>query len=245
MKRERRFYCGTSGFSYSSWKKIFYPEKLPSKRWLEHYASKLNTVEINLSFYRLPSEELIGSWKKRVPSGFKFTFKMWRRITHEKRLEDVEVDIRIFLQRVRRMGRKVGCILIQLPPSMNCTPDLLENFLRILPDRFKYAVEFRHASWFEDDIYDILSKHGVAFCIFHGPKLVSPVVTTSSFAYMRFHGTTGQCRGSYAKYMIEWKKHIEGFPAKVKEVYAYFNNDIEGDAPIDAMKLFRLVGRRI
>jgi uncharacterized protein YecE (DUF72 family) len=160
-----RSFVGTSGYSYKEWKGSFYPEKLPAPQMLRYYAERLNTVEINNTFYRMPTEKVLLQWAEQVPEGFTFVLKASRRITHLKRLKDVDDETAYLLRTASVLGDKLGPMLFQLPPSMKKDIERLRAFLDLLPSRWLAAVEFRHGSWFDDEVSDTLRSRNVALAI--------------------------------------------------------------------------------
>ncbi len=179
-------YSGTSGFAYPSWKPEFYPEKLPAKKFLSYYATRLNAVEVNYTFRRLPSASTLENWVNDTHPGFVFPLKAHMRITHILRLKPSEFT-EVFFRAIDplRTARRLGPVLFQLPPALKCDEALLADFLATLPRDVPCAFEFRHASWLTDGVYGLLEKHGVALCLAESEKLVIPKVITSSFVYSR------------------------------------------------------------
>ena len=179
-------YSGTSGFAYPSWKPEFYAEKLPAKKFLSYYATRLNAVEINYTFRRLPSAATLENWVNDTKPGFVFALKAHMRITHIQRLKPSEFT-EVFFRAIDplRTARRLGPVLFQLPPALKCDQALLGDFLATLPPDVRCAFEFRHASWLTDSVYALLEKHGVALCLAESEKLVIPKVITSSFVYSR------------------------------------------------------------
>jgi uncharacterized protein YecE (DUF72 family) len=180
-----RLLVGTSGFSYKAWKGSFYPEDLPAGRFLEHYATRLPTVEINNSFYRFPSEGALAGWSEKTPPGFRFAVKANQRITHRMRLRQVEEVTANFVQRCRILGERLGPILVQLPPNLKRDDALLEDFLACLPNEARYAMEFRHESWFHDAVFGRLASAGVALVVSDDEKLGTPREATADLVYVR------------------------------------------------------------
>lgn len=224
-------YVGTSGWHYDDWRGRFYPEKLPKTKWLEFYARHFSTLELNNTFYRLPSENAFTNWYNSSPADFVFAVKVSRFITHIKRLKDCDEAVNNFISRVVILKNKLGPLLYQLPPGLHRDDDRLTAFLAILPTGLKHVIEFRHKSWFTEDVYGILRQRQVGFCIFDMPKLTSPVLATADFAYIRFHGSDGLYSGSYSdEELAEWAKKIARLTRKLKAGYIYFNNDIAGYA---------------
>jgi uncharacterized protein YecE (DUF72 family) len=182
-----QLFAGTSGFAYPGWKPRFYPEKLPSKKFLEYYSSRLNAVEINYTFRRLPSAATLAGWVSATPDGFVFAPKANMRITHVQKLRDAGAAAETFLKAIDplRSARRLGPILFQLPPFLKCDPPLLADFLAQLPDDLRYTFEFRHASWLADAVYRLLGDHNVALCAAESEKLETPEVVTADFVYFR------------------------------------------------------------
>ena len=236
------YYIGTSGWHYQDWKGLFYPKDLPKARWLEFYAKHFLTVELNNSFYRLPSEKAFVNWRQDSPKEFTFAVKVSRFITHIKRLKNVDKPLHNFLVRADLLGDKLGPLLYQLPPTMKRDDDRLESFLSILPSPYRHVFEFRHKSWFDNDVFNILKKHNAGFCIFDMPDLASPVVATADFAYVRFHGSSGLYSSNYGdKELRKWAKRIADLGKTLRAVYIYFNNDVAGYAINNARTLARLL----
>lgn len=181
-----QLYAGTSGFAYPAWKPEFYPERLPQKQFLQHYATRLNAVEINYTFRRLPSASTLESWVAQTPAGFQFCAKAHQRITHIHRLKTSEFT-EVFFKAVEplRASRRLGAVLFQLPPNLKCDAALLAAFLDTLPHDVRCAFEFRNTSWLADEIYTLLERHGAALCLAESDKLEIPRVITASFVYSR------------------------------------------------------------
>ncbi|MFQ6069902.1 MAG: DUF72 domain-containing protein [Candidatus Aminicenantales bacterium] len=219
-----RLLLGTSGWSYSGWRGIFYPPQLPQREWLSFYAGNFSTVEINMTFYRFPRTEILKGWMEKTPPDFRFTLKANRQITHFKKIKGVKNEVRYFYILADSLKEKLGCILFQLPPSITCDLKLLEEFLSTLSPEYKNVIEFRHQSWYEKRVYDLLAAHNVAFCTVSSAKVPDDVVETSTTAYLRFHGITGGYRYKYTEEELkEWAEKIKKI--KAKECYIYFNND--------------------
>ena len=231
---------GTSGWHYQHWSGPFYPKGLPKTKWLEHYTAHFNTVEINNTFYQLPKEQTFENWQKQAPEHFLFTVKANRYITHIKRLKDTAEEINRFLDRTRLLKTKLGPILYQLPPNLKCNIELLESFIKLLPKKHIRVFEFRHESWFQPDIYDLLKKHNATFCIHDMPGKPSPRIITSDVIYIRFHGPDGKYSGDYSNKMLkDWAEWIKQNSSQAKIVFAYFNNDIQGHAIKNAKQLIK------
>jgi uncharacterized protein YecE (DUF72 family) len=231
-------YVGTSGWHYEHWRGDFYPEKLPKAKWLEFYAGRFNTVELNSSFYRLPSEAAFSNWHDSTPVNFTFSVKVSRFITHIKRLRDIEESLEKFIDRAKILGEKLGPLLYQLPPSMHRNDELLELFLSNLPKGMKHVFEFRHQSWFEDGVFQILRRYNAGFCVYDMPSVTCPLVATAGFIYIRFHGSTGLYWSCYSdEELADWARRLAALAENYKAIYAYFNNDARGFAVKNALTL--------
>jgi uncharacterized protein YecE (DUF72 family) len=180
-------YAGTSGFAYAAWKPGFYPAKLPANQFLKHYAARLNCVEINYTFRRLPSAATLQKWVEATPAGFTFAVKANMRITHIQRLKNAQPATELFLKMIDplRTSRRLGPILFQLPPAMKCDAALLSEYLDLLPSGMRYAFEFRHPSWLVDAVYDELRKRNISLCVAESERLEVPEVITAGFVYYR------------------------------------------------------------
>jgi len=180
-------FAGTSGFAYPAWKPGFYPARLPANQFLRHYAQRLNCVEINYTFRRLPAATTLAAWVEAAPAGFVFAVKANMRITHILRLRNAEQATEIFLKAIDplRTSRRLGPVLFQLPPQMKCDVGLLRSYLGLLPKGMRYAFEFRHASWLVDEVYDELRRSNVSLCVAESEKLEVPEVITADFVYYR------------------------------------------------------------
>lgn len=233
-----RWLVGTSGFVFGDWRDKFYPAKLPRARWLEFYAAHYATVELNNSFYRLPSEANFTKWRDSSPVGFVFALKVSRLITHIRRLKNSEDAVETFISRAIILGEKLGPLLYQLPPNMHRNDDVLASFLSGLPGEIKHVIEFRHQSWLEKDVFDILRSHNIGLCVFDMPSLTCPLVATADFAYVRFHGRDQLYASNYSdEQLAEWAGRLRDLATNLKEVYVYFNNDIEAFAVNNAITL--------
>lgn len=231
---------GTSGWHYGHWKGPFYPEDARDSELLEIYARHFSTAEINNSFYQLPTEKAIRGWKDSTPRNFVFSMKASRFITHNKNLKDPETTLPKFFDRMSTLGDKAGPVLFQLPPRWKLNLERLKSFVAALPKGYRYAFEFRNHTWHTDEVYDVLSEAGVAFCIYDLDGFLSPEVLSTDFAYVRLHGPDGPYRGSYGKKALEkWAGKFSSW--KVKEVYCYFDNDQDGYAALNAESLLNML----
>lgn len=239
---------GTSGWVYRDWRGRFYPAGVAQRRWLEYYAQWFDTVELNATTYRLPSQAQVASWCAKVPGDFRFTVKLSRLITHRRDLPPrVDEFIANYFARAACFEPpKVAQILIQFPPYYERDESRLNAFLDKLPTAYRYAVEFRDASWFEPSVRDLLADKGVAFCIHDYPGLPVPHwITREDLAYVRFHGYAALYAGSYPPGALRRRAEMLcGLAGEAREVYAYFNNDTAAAAPHDALALKRLLQRK-
>jgi len=241
------FRVGTSGFTYADWRNRFYPKGVAQSRWLEYYAQRFSTVELNATTYRLPKEPQVRRWCATVPNGFTFTVKLSRLITHRKDLPPrLDMFIGNYMERIGCFdAQKLGQILCQFPPFLQRDDDRLEAFLDKLPKQYRYAVEFRSKSWNAQPVYDILRRRDMAFCIHDYPKAKTADIATTDFAYVRFHGYSGLYAGSYPKRTLQrWAKRLGELGSRVKRAFVYFNNDVEAAAIGDAQYLRSLLGGR-
>ncbi len=232
---------GTSGWSYEGWEGRFYPEDMPQRSWLPYYAQHFNTVEINMTFYRFPKPETLKGWQAKVPQGFKFTLKANRQITHLKRIKGVKSEVRYFYILADSLGDKLGCILFQLPPSLTLDMDLLKEFLQTLTPCYRNVIEFRHESWYREEVYQLLKANNAIFCTVSSTKVPKTVIETTKTCYFRFHGLTGGYRYSYPEQELEWwAKTIKETAAE--DCYVYFNNDYHAHAVHNCKTLGKILG---
>lgn len=233
---------GTSGWSYPEWRGSFYPRGLAAGRWLAHYATAFDTVELNASFYRLPPPEQFAKWAAQVPDGFLFSVKASRQITHLHRLKDCGELLRHFFDAARALGGKLGPILYQLPPRMPFDPALLAAFVALLPRKLSHVMEFRDVSWFCEETFAILREHGVALCISDLPGSEAPTVVTAPPAYLRFHGGK-RYRDNYPpKRLEQTAAQVRTWRAEATPSFVYFNNTAAGHAIENARFLQDSIG---
>ncbi len=238
---------GTSGWHYKHWRGPFYPESCAASAMLDYYLQHFDTVEINNSFYKLPSEETFTCWRQQTPPGFCFAVKASRFITHNKKLSDPENALANFLPRAELLREKLGPILLQLPPKWNVNAARLEEFLRTLPRgrRHHYAFEFRNRTWLVDEVYRVLRRHNAAFCIFNLAGYQTPLEVTADWSYIRLHGPGGKYQGSYSTEQLRtWAQLLRRWSGKMRAIYVYFDNDQAGYAAQNARELKRLIGGR-
>lgn len=235
-------HVGTSGWQYKHWRDRFYPKGLAASHWLEHYASRFRTVEVNASFYRLPKRETVERWARTVPDGFVITFKASRYLTHIRRLRDAAEPLERMRDVLSGAGPKLGPVLFQLPPNLEADLPRLEAFLEILPRSMRSAFEFRHASWFTRDVFDALDARRAALVQADRPGVQVRVPTVGGWAYLRFHQGRRAVPG-YARARL--RAYADAIAAaSADDVFAYFNNDTGGAAPEDATTLIELLERR-
>jgi uncharacterized protein YecE (DUF72 family) len=239
-------YVGTSGWNYRDWRGVFFPEDLGTKKWLSFYATRFNSVEINYTFYRLPSKESCTGWYKQTPANFQFVVKASRYITHIKRLRDVRKAWNGFLESTRVLEEKLGAVLLQFPSNFRASEANLQSVDEFLEyalhrDSPRLAMEFRDRSCFRKEMLAILLRHRVALVISHSSKYAVPEVTaTSDFAYFRFHGPQKMFASGYSGAELRsWAKQINALLDQGHDVYVYFNNDSGGHAPRDAQTLLQ------
>jgi uncharacterized protein YecE (DUF72 family) len=236
---------GCSGWQYKHWRGDFYLGDLPLKSWFEHYATVFDTVEINNSFYRLPEARTFAAWAERAPVRFVFAVKASRFLTHMKKLKDPEEPVNRFFSRARALGRHLGPVLYQLPPGWKQDLGRLEHFLHILPRDVRHVIEFREPSWYADAVFELLERHQVGLCVHDMPGSATGRLRIGPFVYVRFHGASGRYNGSYADDQLEsWASWLDSERAAGADVYAYFNNDVGGHAPRNAVALRTLLERR-
>jgi uncharacterized protein YecE (DUF72 family) len=237
---DTKVHVGCSGWVYRHWKGGFYPSDLPQKRWFERYAQEFDTVEINASFYRLPLASTFAGWREKAPPGFRYSVKANRFLTHLKKLVGCEEHVDEFIGLARGLGETLGPILYQLPPSLKKNLERLDAFLARLPADIEHVVEFRHSSWYEEDVLALLDRHGAGFVTHDLAGLISPRWASGRTAYVRFHGTGGKYWGRYSEeHMADWAAWLIKERANGRSAWAYFNNDIHEHAIEDARTLKR------
>lgn len=231
-------HIGTSGWSYPSWKPAFYPQKLPSKRFLEFYSTQLNAVELNATFRRMPTASAIAGWVGATPPDFRFAAKAHQSITHIKRLKDADESLRFFLRSLEPMREsgKLGAVLLQVPPNLKADSALLERFVQLLPVAYRFAFEFRHESWFTGATYEILKKKNVALCWAESEKITAPRTVTADFRYYRL-----RCPEYASEQLNKLSEEIKA-QAQGREVYAFFKHEEEPESAINAVTVARLCG---
>jgi uncharacterized protein YecE (DUF72 family) len=237
-------HVGCSGWVYKHWRGLFYPEGLPQKLWFERYAEEFDTVEINASFYRLPLPSTFEGWREKAPPGFHYAVKVNRFITHIKKLLDCEAEVNRFIELARPLGEKLGPLLYQLPPSLHKNIERLDNFLSRLPKDLEQVVEFRHKSWYDGEVLELLDRHGIGFVTHDLKGLVSPRWASGRTAYVRFHGAGGKYWGRYSdEVLLDWTDWLMEQARSGRSCWCYFNNDIHGHAIEDARTLKSMVAQ--
>jgi uncharacterized protein YecE (DUF72 family) len=225
-----KVWFGTSGFSYKEWRPRFYPEKLPEKQFLQFYGTRLNSVEIDYTFYRMPTPKTIEGWKTAVPDGFRFAVKASQQITHRQRLKVPSEALEYLNSVVLGLEARLGVILYQLAPFFRCDTQRLELFLSVLPRGIRAAFEFRHDSWFVPEIYGLLRQHNAALCINDSDDRTTPLEITSDYTYVRLR------RSEYTMdQRREWQDRISVWNARGIDVFAYIKHEDNPSAPLIAL----------
>jgi uncharacterized protein YecE (DUF72 family) len=237
---------GTSGWQYRDWRGGLYPQKLPQRLWLEHYAERFAVVEVNNAFYRLPERDTFRRWRDRTPDDFTVAVKMSRYLTHVKRLKDPAEPVARFLGRAEALGDKLGPVLVQLPPSLRVDVAALDETLSRFGDQVRVAVEPRHPSWWTDEVRDLLKQHGAALCwADRKGRPVTPLWRTADFGYLRMHEGGANPWPRYGRAALSsWVDRIREGPGSVPRTFVFFNNDPGGAAVIDAGAMARTARRR-
>ena len=229
-------WIGTSGFQYAEWKGNFYPEDLPAAKMLPFYAEQFSTTEINYTFHRIPSAKTIDNWKQLTPEKFRFALKAPQKITHFAKLRDCADTLEYFCKVISGLGERLGPVLFQLPPNFKKDADLLSSFLRELPS-MRSAFEFRHESWFDDQIFEVLKSRSVALCIADTEKLATPRISTTDYGYLRLR------REDYAKIDIErWANFVRERSKDWKDVFVYFKHEAAGIGPKLVTEMINILG---
>ena len=231
---------GCSGWSYADWRGLVYPADRPPAQWLATYARWFDTVELNSTFYRLPALSTVDRWAAEAPPGFMFAVKVGQFGSHRKKLKDAESWLANHLERARRLGPHLGPNLVQLPPRWRRNPGRLDEFLDACPRDIRWAVEVRDPSWLHDDVYDVLARHGAALCL-HDLLPDHPWELTTTWTYVRFHGPDAcnhPYRGRYGPDGLRAvAEQLDSWRSSGVDVFAYFNNDYDGNAVVDATRL--------
>ncbi len=233
-----RALIGTSGWSYRHWRGPFYPEGLPAKQQLSFYAERFDTVEVNGTFYRLIARATLAGWREQTSRDFVFACKGSRFLTHMKRLTDCGQGLERYFERVTALELKLGPVVFQLPARFKPDPGRLAAFLDCLPPGHRYAFEFRDPAWFEPAILELLAAHNAALCLYEFAGQQAPLELTADFVYVRLHGPGGPYRGCYDEPALQaWAKRLDAWRRRGRDVFCYFDNDDQGFAPSNALRL--------
>jgi len=232
-----KLHVGTSGYSYKEWKGNFYPEDLPAKEMLSYYSRRLPAVEINNTFYRLPQPTMIENWKEQVPDGFRFSIKATQRITHIKRLKNCAEETKYLLDTAALLEARLGVVLFQLPPNSKKDVERLNDFLGLLPDDKRAAFEFRHESWFDDEVFQLLQVKNCALVVSDtDEKPLTEIISTADWGYLRLRKTNYESSD-----LLEWMKRV--LDQKWKDAFIFFKHEDEGVGPKLAKQFLELAGK--
>ena len=235
---------GCSGWIYRHWRERFYPPKAPQHRWFAHYAETFATVELNTSFYHLPKPETFTKWRDQAPASFRYAVKAPRFITHMKKLKECAEPVQEFLTRARNLGDSIGPILYQLPPRWAFNRERLEEFIALLPGDLDHVFEFREKSWLTGEVLALLDARRISFCAHDMPGLATPRWAAGPIAYVRFHGSEAKYWGRYSdEALLGWTDWIVAQTDAGRDVWCYFNNDIDAHAIHDALTLRAMVAQ--
>lgn len=236
-------HIGTSGWHYPHWVGTFYPQSMPPNEFLGFYAQRFATVEVNNTFYQLPSRKTLADWREGTPASFLFACKASRYITHMKKLKDPSQSTKKFFRAINVLGDRLGPILFQLPPRWHADAQRLAKFLKALPNGYRFAFEFRDETWFHLEIYDLLADHNAALCAYDLNRRQSPAKLTANFAYVRLHGPDGPYQGRYdGRTLFGWARRFRSWREKGIDIYCYFDNDEKGYAALDARRMLEMIG---
>jgi len=219
-------WIGTSGYNYPEWKGSFYPADLPAAKMLPYYAARFQTVEINYTFYRMPSAKLVGGWAAQTPSPYQLTLKTPRRITHDSRLKNCGELVKTFCEAAATLGDKLGALLVQLPPNLKKDLALFDAFLEELPPKVRAAFEFRHQSWLDDDVFTRLAARNLALCVADSEKMSTPVRVTADYGYFRLRD-----EGYTPADIGRWAETIARETSACRDVFVYFKHEEAGKGP--------------
>jgi uncharacterized protein YecE (DUF72 family) len=231
-----RYWIGTSGYNYPEWRGTFYPEKFPTNKMLAYYAERFDTVEVNYTFYRMPTEKLLDGWAQGTPDGFRFTLKAPRRITHDSKLQRCEELTEAFVRIAHTLGPKLGILLFQLPPNFKRNDAVFTGFLHTLPAGTRAAFEFRHESWHDEAVFAALRARNLALCIADSEKMSTPVVGTADYSYFRLRD-----EGYQPADISRWGDVIKG-ASGMGDAFVYFKHEEQGKGPEFARLLMQSVG---
>ncbi len=234
-----RLHIGTSGYNYPEWRGTFYPEDLPAKKMFAFYAERFDTVEINYTFYRMPTPKTTAGWRDQAPEGFQYVLKAPRRITHDKRLRDCAEDVAFFCESARGLGPHMAPLLFQLPPSLKCDVPRLEAFLQLLPDDVRAAFEFRHESWHDETVFAQLRARGAALCIADFGDRTTPMAVTARHGYFRLRD-----EGYTSADIDRWAELVAERSADWDDAYVFFKHEDEGKGPEFAQQFITCLRQR-
>lgn len=229
---------GTSGYNYPEWKGSFYPQDLPAAKMLPFYAERFPSVEINATFYRMPTPKTVAGWAGQVPSTFRFTLKANRRITHDKRLKDVGDSVDFFVKTARELGPQLGALLFQTPPNLTCDLDRFDAFLATVPDGVQAAFEFRHDSWLDEEVYARLRARNFALCVADTEERSVPVVATADFAYLRLRD-----EGYDEAAIRTWTALAQDLSTRCRDVFVYFKHEDAGTGAAFGQRMIELLAQ--
>jgi uncharacterized protein YecE (DUF72 family) len=230
-----RLHVGTSGYNFPEWKGSFYPPKLASAKWLEYYAQRLGTVEINYTFYRMPTAKTVTGWDAATPEAFNFALKAPQRITHFARLKNIDDSLRFFIETIRKLNAKLGAVLFQLPPNFKKDTARLSDLLTQFPSDVRAACEFRHASWWSDDVYELLRSTNTALCVADTEEGTTPLVATADFGYVRLRDT-----GYSEDELKDWLGKLRDTGSGWTDAFVFFKHEEQGVGPKLAAQLTTL-----
>jgi uncharacterized protein YecE (DUF72 family) len=241
----RELLIGTSGFDYAHWDGPFYPDDLPARRRLEFYARHFPTVELNVTFYRTPQARTFAAWTEQVPDDFRFAIKASRYLTHIRRLRAPRAPVDYLMDRVGRLGKRLGPVLVQLPPTMPIALDRLDDALAAFGAGVQVAVEPRHPSWFTPELYEVLARHGAALCLADRRGPVTPILRTAPWLYLRFHGGRAAPDSCYGRQALRtWVDRLRSVEPDRLAGYVFFNNDAHACAVENAGTFAELAARQ-
>lgn len=231
-----KLWVGTSGYNYPEWKGTFYPVRLPASQMLSYYAERFSTVEINATFYRMPTAKMVEGWAGATPEGFTFVLKAPKRITHEARLKDVDEPLRYFCETAQMLGPKLGPLLFQFPPYFRKETERLKDLLLLLPRELLAAFEFRHSSWFSDDVYELLRSKNLALCVADTEKGTTPLELTADYGYFRLRD-----EGYAEEDLRKWCEIVKGAAGSWRDGFVFFKHEESGIGPALARRFQELM----
>ncbi len=240
-----KLYVGTSGYYYDHWIGRFYPKHLKRDEWLEFYAARFQTAELNTTFYHLPKAKTVEGWLRRTPATFIYAVKVHRSVTHLRKLHNAENELFRFLHIIKplKTENRLGVVLHQTPPSLQFDKEQLEEYLEILPHDYRHCLEFRHESWFNEEVFELLQQRGIGICIIGMEGLQPQIRATAPFVYFRLHGPVGSLCYSDED-LTFWAEKIFSFYHEGTDVFVYFNNDYDGYAAFNALSLMEILHKR-